>query len=96
MALPTVAPMPLSGEDSMVEAKCPRRQYFVRIVRSDNLAADYRPQGQGNLWLTEREWCDLILYSPPLPLRIQRDDNYIAELDEAVAEFVLDMDAAET
>ena len=64
------------------------------MILSDDPAADYRPQIMGQLWLSERAWCDLCLYAPPLPLfvrRVLRDDDYIADLATAVAAFEVDV-----
>ena len=88
------SPDGLVGDDGLVEAKAPRRHHYIRMILSDDPAADYRPQIMGQLWLTERAWCDLCLYAPPLPLfvhRVPRDDDYIADLDTAVVAFEADV-----
>ena len=48
----------------------------------------------------ERDWCDFVSYDPRLPgnmqlfvKRIQRDEAYIAELEAAVTQFLLEVDA---
>ena len=88
------SPDGLVGDEGLVEVKAPRRHHYIRMILSDDPAADYRPQIMGQLWLSERAWCDLCLYSPPLPLfvrRVPRDDDYIADLVTAVAAFELDV-----
>ena len=88
------SPDGLVGEYGLVEVKAPRRHHYIRMILSDDPAANYRPQIQGQLWLSERAWCDLCLYAPPLPLfirRVLRDDDYIAELAVAVAAFETDV-----
>ena len=37
----------------------------------------------GQLWVTEREWCDFVSYHPDMPVlitRVQRDEEYISLL----------------
>ena len=92
------SPDGLVGENGLIEVKCPRRHHYVRMVLSGNPAADYMPQIQGQLWLSGRQWCDLVLYSPPLPLfvhRVNRDEDDIGELSEAVQSFAADLAEAE-
>ena len=94
MTIAGASPDGLVGEDGLVEVKAPRRHHYIRMILSDDPAVDYRPQIMGQLWLTERAWCDLCLYAPPLPLfvhRVARDDAYIDDLAEAVAAFEADV-----
>ena len=91
------SPDGLVGDDGLVEVKCPRRHHFIRMVLSDDPAVDYRWQVMGQLWLSGRAWCDVCLYSPPLPLfihRVAHDPLAIGALADAVREFAEDVDAA--
>ena len=91
------SPDGLVGKKGLVEVKAPRRHHYIRMILSDDPAADYRPQIMGQLWVFKAEWCDLCLYSPPLPLfvrRVARDDDYIGELATAVAAFEADVSKA--
>ena len=91
------SPDGLVGDDGLVEVKCPRRHHFIRMVLSDDPAADYRWQVLGQLWLSERKWCDVCLYSPPCRCSFTawRRPKAIGDaLAEAVAEFAADVDAA--
>jgi hypothetical protein len=50
----------------------------------------YIGQAQGCMYLTERDWWDLLLYHPTLPpvlTRLKRDDKYIAALVPVLDEF---------
>ena len=96
-AIAGASPDGLVGDDGLVEVKAPRHHHYIRMILSEDPAADYRPQIMGQLWLTERAWCDLCLYSPPLPLfvrRVPRDDDYIADLATEVAAFEADASKA--
>ena len=61
------------------------------------MPAVYVPQVQGGLWVTGRQWCDFISYVPNMsgrPLwsvRIQRDNEYIGNLEAAVNVFVAEL-----
>lgn len=80
-------------EEGMIEIKAQFTQGHVAdIVESaDNDGAcpiDYRLQIQTQLKITERKWCDLVLYHPHLPLKIIRvlpDPDIHTLLDEAIA-----------
>ena len=92
------SPDGMVGNSGLVEVKAPRRWHYVRMALSENPAADYLPQIYGQLWLADRPWCDLVLYSPPLPIfihRVYRDDERIAELANAVEEFAVELDSME-
>ena len=92
------SPDGLVGDEGLVEVKCPRRHHYIRMILSDNPAADYWAQIQGQLWLSERQWCDLVLYSPPLPLfvfPVKRDREYIIALSNAVDDFADELDETE-
>jgi hypothetical protein len=82
------SPDGLVGTDGMVEAKCYKLQHHLdALIWSDN--AHYA-QVQGNLLITERQWCDRIYYNPILPpvvVRIERHERYITELAVSVEMF---------
>ena len=52
-------------------------------------------QVQGQLWITGRKWSDFVLYCPALKsidkdltiITVQRDDDYIAELEKDLHKF---------
>jgi hypothetical protein len=51
---------------------------------------EHKAQCQGALWVAEREWIDLAVFWPKMPLFVQRayrDEAYIASLRTAVAAF---------
>jgi hypothetical protein len=57
-------------------------------------------QVQGQLWLTGRRWCDFVSFDPTVPEnarlfieRIERDDQYIADLEAAVSAFLAEVAA---
>ena len=55
-----------------------------------SLGDRHRPQVQGQLWVTGRRWSDTLSYHPELPpalIRIERDEEYIRTLANAVEAF---------
>lgn len=84
------SPDGLVGEDGSLEIKCPSAKVHVSYLL-EGLPTTYFAQIQGALWLTGRQWTDLLAYHPELPpvvARILRDEDYIAALDAAVSAFV--------
>ena len=88
------SPDSLVGASGLLECKCPKSTTHYEYLLAEKLPAKYRPQVQGQIWVTGREWADFISYDPRFPphvrllvVRVERDDKYIAELAERVAEF---------
>lgn len=87
-----VSPDGLVGDDGLVEIKCPASMHkHVDALRSGSHATEYRWQVQGQLWVCERAWCDVVSYDPRFPpelqaaiCRVERDSAAIAELEAAV------------
>lgn len=85
------SPDGLIGNDGGLEMKCPKDS-TVHLARfADGIPEEYVPQVQGSLWVTGRKWWDFVSYDPRMPeshrifiQRIDRDDKYIAELEQAV------------
>lgn len=91
-----VSPDRLIGTDGMLEIKCPSPQVHVGYLLYDSVAAAYKSQLQGQLYVCERRWVDICSYHPLLPpsiVRVERDDEYIALLHEALDEFCAKLDA---
>lgn len=60
------------------------------LLGGKTVAAKYYPQIQGQLWIAEKEWIDVLAWhreAPPALIRVERDEAYIAGLSAAVMEF---------
>lgn len=82
-----VSPDGLVNDDGLLEIKCPAPSTHVGYLRGDKLPSTYKQQVMGQMWITEREWCDFVSYHPDMPVlitRVQRDDNYIMLLEAEV------------
>jgi hypothetical protein len=86
------SPDSLAGDDGLLEVKCPAIHTFIGYLRDPaSLVAEYRGQVQAQLWVSEREWCDLLAFHPDLPPVVQRvtaDDVYRHHFRAAVNSFV--------
>lgn len=74
------SPDRLVGDDGLLELKCPKPNTQIDYILGDELVKDYYPQLQGQLWITERKWVDIMAYHPEIPpviIRMQRDEVYI-------------------
>lgn len=84
------SPDALIGNDGLLEIKTTLPHILIKHILADQAPPEHRAQVQGQLWISKREWCDLVVYWPKLPLlvkRIHRDEDYIATLADEVARF---------
>ncbi len=91
------SPDGLVGNEGLLEIKCPIPSTHIENILKAKMPACYTPQVQGQLWVTERKWCDWISYCPAVKdkpffsIRILRDEKYIKVLKIAVEEFVIEL-----
>ena len=92
------SPDGLVGDDGLVELKCPNTSTHIATLLGEPIAAKYITQMQFQMATTSRLWCDWVSYDPRLPdyarlhiHRVYRDDGYIAELENEVRIFLLDV-----
>lgn len=84
------SPDSLIGEVGGLEIKTALPHIQIDRLLRGTLPAEHKAQVQGNLWLCEREFWDFCSYCPKLPLfvvRVERDEEYIAQLEKAVDQF---------
>lgn len=82
-------------DDGILEVKCPyTSKEHLRTVWDGSMPEHHRPQVQGNLWITGRDWCDFVSYDPRMPeecrlfiSRVERDAEYIKTLSDRVEAF---------
>lgn len=86
------SPDRLVGEDGLLEIKCPSPQVHMSYLLDEPVSADYWLQVQGQLWVAEREWCDVVSYHPELSgiiIRVERNEKDIAMLEEQIGHHFL-------
>lgn len=84
------SPDSLVGDDGLLEVKTCKADIQLDILLRDRVPPEHTAQIQGGLWVSERQWIDVVIYSPRLPLfvkRIERDADYITNLAAEVATF---------
>jgi len=89
------SPDGLVGDVGGLEIKCFGAKHHVACLLGEEVAT--MTQVQGNLWISQREWWDVLAYNPAMPhrlTRVYRDEPYIADLASAVDAFVSDLLAA--
>lgn len=89
------SPDSLIGEDGGLEIKTALGHIQVERLQRGGLPSEHKAQVQGSLWVTGRTWWDFCSYSPGLPpliVRVDRDEQYIADLAKAVDAFNAELD----
>lgn len=84
------SPDSLIGPDGVLEIKSAEPHILIDFMLRGEFPSTHKAQCQGHLWVCEREWCDLAIYWPKLPLfivRAYRDAGYIRTLAEEVSRF---------
>lgn len=89
------SPDRLVGDDGLLETKCPKPETLLEYHINGVFPPAYRPQVQGQLLITGREWCDFFAFHPqlaPFLIRVERDEKYIQSLSDALDEFSVNLD----
>lgn len=95
-----VSPDGLVGTDGIIEIKCPNTATHLETLHTGKVPRQYIAQVQGQLWITGRQWADFVSFDPRLGLenvkiiiiRVQRDENYIKNLEGTVMDFLQEVD----
>lgn len=94
------SPDGLVGPDGLVEIKCPNTATHIDTLLSGTVADRYVKQAQFQMACTSRKWCDFVSFDPRMRgdlqlfvKRIERDDAAIAETEDAVRFFIMEMEA---
>lgn len=92
------SPDGLIGNDGLIEIKCPNTATHLETLKNRKPDNKYIIQMQVQMACTGRKWCDFVSYDDRLPedlayicLRINRDDDHIAEIEKEVSEFLLEL-----
>jgi putative phage-type endonuclease len=93
------SPDGLIGDDGMAQFKCPLEKAHIALLMGAQVPADYVMQCQWEMACARRAWSDFVSYQPDFPAsmqlvirRIERDQEYIAELEEQAALFLDEVD----
>ena len=93
------SPDRLVGADGLLEVKCPSAVKHLETLVAREIERKYLLQMQWQMACSGREWCDFLSYDPRQSVpymcfvaRIARDDNLIAQLEDAVRLFLAELD----
>lgn len=93
------SPDGLVGDRGMIEIKCPMSATHIETLLTGKIDGKYLKQMQWNMACADREWCDFVSFDPRLPAemqlwtyRVSRDAEAAAEIEEAVASFLAELD----
>lgn len=84
------SPDSLIGATGALEVKTALPHILIEKIERDAFPPEHKAQCQGVLWIAEREWIDLAIYCPCLPLfvkRATRDEAYIKNMAAEVDAF---------
>lgn len=90
------SPDSLIGENAGLEIKCAIPAVQIERLQLGRLPPEHVAQVQGSLWVTGRDHWWFTSYCPRLPpliLRVERDETYIAGLAKSVVAFNQELDA---
>lgn len=82
------SPDGLVGEDGLIEIKTLEASAHSDVLINKEMPLDYKCQVQGQLWISERKWCDFVAYNNQIEdeskrlivIRVFRDEEFIKKL----------------
>ena len=92
--LVSASPDGLINSDGGLEIKCPSPAVHVEYLLANKCPSKYLPQVMGCMYVTGRIWWDFMSYHPdldPLIVRVNRDEELITKMDEAINKFIVKM-----
>jgi hypothetical protein len=84
------SPDRLVGEEGLLEIKAPLPQTQIEYWLSGEINERFRPQLQGQLYVSQRSWVDLLCWHDVLPkivTRVESDEKFIKALDRELRMF---------
>ena len=90
------SPDSLIGDDGGAEIKTKLPHILAELLLKGEFPPEHKAQVQGTLWVSKRQWWDIVCYWPKMPLfvkRVYRDEPYIQRLATEVDRFNAEVDA---
>lgn len=85
------SPDRLIGDDGLLEGKAPAPHTHVGYMLKNALPTLFIPQVQGQLYVTNRKWCDWMSFHPEMGqviIRVKRDEEYITTMSGLLCKFL--------
>lgn len=89
------SPDSLIGDDGLLEIKTKLPALQLEVLDKNKLPPEHVAQVQGQLLVSGRDFCDFVSYWPKLPIfivRVERDEAYIKTLQQALDDFIGELD----
>ncbi len=94
------SPDGLVGDEGLIEIKCPNTATHIAYLKAQKVPEKYKAQMAWQMACTGRAWCDFVSFDPRMPeslrmflIRYERDEKFIAELEEEVKKFLNEVSA---
>jgi len=84
------SPDRLVGDEGLLEVKAPLPHTQVEYWLSGEVSERFRPQLQGQLYVSQRSWVDILCWHDVLPklvVRVEPDEKFITALDRELQIF---------
>ncbi len=93
------SPDGLVGDEGVIEIKCPAPETLIVYHAEGTLPVKYKPQVQGLLLISGRQWCDFFVFHPelsPFLLRVEPDIEYQTKMAECLLVLLEEVELIET
>ena len=93
------SPDGLVGE-GLIEIKCPNSATHWSYIKANEPPQKYIIQMQAQMAVTGAKWCDFVSFDPRMPersqlliIRVNRDEEFIAEMENDIKQFLNEVEA---
>jgi hypothetical protein len=89
------SPDSLIGDDGGAEIKTKLPHLLIEVLLKGEVPPEHKAQIQGTLWVAKRQWWDIAIYWPKMPLfvkRMEREESYIQKLATEIDRFNGELD----
>ena len=93
------SPDGLVGE-GLIEIKCPNSATHWSYIKANEPPQKYIIQMQAQMAVTGAKWCDFVSFDPRMPersqlliIRVNRDDEFIADMENDIKQFLSEVEA---
>ena len=93
------SPDGLVGE-GLIEIKCPNSATHWSYIKANEPPQKYIIQMQAQMAVTGAKWCDFVSFDPRMPersqlliIRVNRDNEFIAEMENDIKQFLSEVEA---
>ena len=93
------SPDGLVGE-GLIEIKCPNSATHWSYIKANEPPQKYIIQMQAQMSVTGAKWCDFVSFDPRMPersqlliIRVNRDEEFIADMENEIKQFLNEVEA---